>query len=129
MEFWSDVISSESITPPLHYTIMKEAILEQPGLFSLRDTAEPAPSAGEVLLRIHRVGVCGSDLHAFRGRQPFFEYPRVPGHELGAEIVEVAPNDRGLKAGDRVAVEPYLSCGQCRACRSGLLDLDRCRRR
>ena len=98
---------------------MKEAILEQPGLFSLRDTAEPAPSAGEVLLRIHRVGVCGSDLHAFRGRQPFFEYPRVPGHELGAEIVEVAPNDRGLKAGDRVAVEPYLSCGQCRACRLG----------
>ncbi|MCX6908593.1 MAG: zinc-binding alcohol dehydrogenase family protein [Verrucomicrobia bacterium] len=98
---------------------MKQVILDQPGNFVLRDAAEPTPRPGEALLRIHRVGVCGSDLHAFRGRQPFFEYPRVPGHELGAEIVEVGPNDRELKAGDRVAVEPYLSCGRCRACRLG----------
>ena len=98
---------------------MNQVVLEQPGSFRLRDVAEPLPRAGEALLRIHRVGVCGSDLHAFRGRQPFFEYPRVPGHELGAEIIEAPPNDRGLKAGDRVAVEPYLSCGRCRACRLG----------
>ncbi len=98
---------------------MKQALLEKPGCFRLTDSAEPSPRAGEALLRIHRVGVCGSDLHAFRGRQPFFEYPRVPGHELGAEIVEIVPNDRGLKVGDRVAVEPYLACGQCRACRLG----------
>ncbi len=98
---------------------MKQAVLEQPGYFRVRDAAEPAPRAGEALLRIRCVGVCGSDLHAFRGRQPFFEYPRVPGHELGAEIVEIAPNDHGLEAGDRVAVEPYLSCGRCRACRLG----------
>lgn len=98
---------------------MKQALLEQPGCFRLADAAEPTLRAGEALLRIHRVGVCGSDLHAFRGRQPFFEYPRVPGHELGAEIMEIAPNDRGLKVGDRVAVEPYLSCGRCRACRLG----------
>lgn len=98
---------------------MKEAVIEKPGQFTIRDVAEPRPCAGEALLRIIRVGVCGTDLHAFRGRQPFFEYPRVPGHELGAEIVEVGQNDRGLKAGDRVAVEPYLSCGKCRVCRAG----------
>lgn len=98
---------------------MKQAVLNQPGNFVLRDAAEPTPRAGEALLRIRRVGVCGSDLHAFRGRQPFYEYPRVPGHELGAEIEAIGPNERGLKAGDRVAVEPYLSCGRCRACRLG----------
>ena len=74
---------------------------------------------GEALVRVHRVGVCGSDIHAFRGKQPFFTYPRVVGHELGVEILAVGPNDRDLKTGDRCAVEPYLHCGRCVACRRG----------
>ena len=68
-------------------------------------------------MRIHRIGVCGTDLHAFAGQQPFFNYPRILGHELGVEVVEAPPNDRGIRAGDRCAIEPYVSCGTCRACR------------
>ena len=98
---------------------MLQIALQQPGEFVRREAIEPRAGEGEALVRIHRIGVCGTDLHAFAGRQPFFEYPRVLGHELGVEIVEIAPNDRGLKAGDRCAIEPYLSCGQCHACRLG----------
>ena len=98
---------------------MLQIALQQPGEFVRREAIEPRAGEGEALVRIHRIGVCGTDLHAFAGRQPFFEYPRVLGHELGVEIVEVAANDRGLRAGDRCAIEPYLSCGQCHACRLG----------
>lgn len=99
---------------------MKTVVLERPGEFRL--TERPAPASGvrpgEALVRVRRVGVCGSDLHAFRGRQPFFTYPRVVGHELGVEVVE-APGDSGVVPGDRCAVEPYLNCGACVACRRG----------
>src|SRR3954471_7936683 len=99
---------------------MKTLILEEPGKIAASDTAEvPAPAANEALVRVHRVGVCGTDLHAFRGRQPFFSYPRVLGHELAGEIEAVGENERGLGGGDRVAVEPYLACGSCRPCASG----------
>jgi 2-desacetyl-2-hydroxyethyl bacteriochlorophyllide A dehydrogenase len=94
--------------------------LDRPGAFRL--TTQPEPAAigpGEALLRVHRVGVCGTDIHAFYGRQPFFEYPRILGHELGVEVVAVGPNDAGLRPGDRCAVEPYLNCGACVACRQG----------
>ncbi len=71
---------------------------------------------GEALVRIHRIGVCGTDLHAFAGRQPFFTYPRILGHELGVEVISAPPNRRDIQAGDRCAVEPYISCGKCHAC-------------
>lgn len=99
---------------------MRTIILQEPGRFQLAETPPPSsPGQGEALVRIHRVGVCGSDIHAFKGNQPFFTYPRVVGHELGVEILAVGPNDEGLAAGDRCAVEPYLSCGRCIACRRG----------
>ncbi len=99
---------------------MKTIVLEEPGRFRLTDTAAPEkPGAGEALVRVHRVGVCGTDLHAFKGNQPFFNYPRVVGHELGVEVLAVGPNERGLAPGDRCAVEPYLNCGRCVACRRG----------
>ncbi|HYL81022.1 MAG TPA: zinc-binding alcohol dehydrogenase family protein [Candidatus Acidoferrum sp.] len=99
---------------------MKTIILQEPGRFQLAETPPPpSPGPGEALVRIHRVGICGSDIHAFKGNQPFFTYPRVVGHELGVEIVAVGPNDQGLAAGDRCAVEPYLNCGRCIACRRG----------
>src|SRR3954470_1646279 len=98
---------------------MKTLILDEPGSIRAAETAEViAPAAGEALVRVHRVGVCGTDLHAFRGRQPFFSYPRVLGHELGVEVVD--PGSSGeLRRGDRCAVEPYLNCGSCVACRHG----------
>lgn len=99
---------------------MKTIVLEEPGRFQMADRAAPAaPGAGEALVRVHRVGVCGSDLHAFRGKQPFFTYPRVVGHELGVEVVALGEDVSGLAVGDRCAVEPYLHCGRCIACRRG----------
>jgi len=98
---------------------MRQIVLEQPGSFAERIVDAPLAAAGEALVRIRRVGICGTDLHAFAGRQPFFSYPRVLGHELGVEVLEAPPNDRGIRAGDRCAVEPYVNCGECHACRRG----------
>lgn len=99
---------------------MKTVTLEEPGRLRLGETEAPArPGKGEALVQIRRIGVCGTDLHAFRGRQPFFSYPRVLGHELGVEVVEVGAGVTGLRVGDRCAVEPYLNCGRCAACRRG----------
>jgi 2-desacetyl-2-hydroxyethyl bacteriochlorophyllide A dehydrogenase len=99
---------------------MKTIVLEKPGDFQLTERPNPgSPPPGEALIRIHRVGVCGSDIHAYKGNQPFFTYPRVVGHELGVEIAAVGPNEKGLAVGDRCAVEPYLHCGRCIACRRG----------
>jgi 2-desacetyl-2-hydroxyethyl bacteriochlorophyllide A dehydrogenase len=95
-----------------------QIVLEQPGRFAVVNRPEPVAVAEEVLVRIHRIGVCGTDLHAFAGRQPFFNYPRVLGHELGVEVVHPG-NASGLKPGDRCAIEPYLNCGRCSACRRG----------
>jgi len=99
---------------------MKTIVLEKPGDFRLTEMpALGSPAPGEALVRVRRVGVCGTDIHAYQGNQPFFTYPRVVGHELGVEIAAVGPNEKGLAAGDRCAVEPYLHCGRCIACRRG----------
>ncbi len=95
---------------------MNELILQQPGRFVIRDGPEPRAGAGDALVRVHRVGICGSDVHAFRGTMPFVQCPRILGHELGVEVQTAPPNERGIRAGDRCAVEPYLACGTCHAC-------------
>jgi threonine dehydrogenase-like Zn-dependent dehydrogenase len=93
--------------------------LEEPGRFTAADRPEPVAAPGTALVRVHRVGVCGTDLHAFAGKQPFFSYPRVLGHELGVEVIDPGDAPNGLRAGDRCSVEPYLNCGTCIACRRG----------
>lgn len=98
---------------------MIQVTLREPGCFQVDEVPNPQPAEGEALVRIRRIGVCGTDLHAFKGRQPFFSYPRILGHELGAEVAAIGANERGLSVGDRVAIEPYLSCKTCRPCRSG----------
>jgi 2-desacetyl-2-hydroxyethyl bacteriochlorophyllide A dehydrogenase len=97
---------------------MKSLLLQNPGLLAWTDAPEPAPAAGEALVRVRRCGVCGTDIHALAGRQPFFNYPRRLGHELCVEIIS-APGDSGLRRGDSCAVEAYDFCGQCPACRAG----------
>jgi len=97
---------------------MLTVICETPGVLRAIDRATPTRNEGEVLLRIRRVGVCGTDLHIFNGNQPFLAYPRVMGHEISG-TVEEAPAGSPLRHGDTVFVMPYLSCGQCVACRQG----------
>lgn len=99
---------------------MKVITLNQPGQFSFGQMDEPlAAQAGEALVRVHRVGICGTDLHAYRGKMPFLTYPRILGHELGVEVVAVGDGVSNVVVGDKCAVEPYLNCGQCIACRTG----------
>jgi threonine dehydrogenase-like Zn-dependent dehydrogenase len=98
---------------------MLQIVLDKPGQFSAVDGAEPAAAAGQALVRVHRIGVCGTDLHAFAGQQPFFNYPRILGHELGVEVIDPGTEPTDLKRGDRCSVEPYLNCGRCIACRRG----------
>ena len=99
---------------------MKALQLEKPESWRIIDIPEPpSPVAGEVLVRVHRVGVCGTDLGGYLGKFPFFTYPRIPGHELGVEVLEVGVGVTNVRPGDRCSVEPYLNCQQCYACRRG----------
>ena len=98
---------------------MRTLTLTEPFKLELTQTAPPMAGPGEALIRVRRVGVCGTDLYAYRGRQPFFSYPRILGHEIAGEIVEVGPNPAGLMAGENCVVSPHLFCGACIACRQG----------
>jgi threonine dehydrogenase-like Zn-dependent dehydrogenase len=96
---------------------MQVAILNSPGSVVLVDHAEPGdPGPGEALVGVRRVGICGTDHHAYRGMQNFFVYPRVLGHELAVEVLAVGPGVTEVRPGDLCAVLPYLSCGTCRPC-------------
>ena len=98
---------------------MQTIPLDSPGNFSISQTEIPKRPPDSALVRIYRVGICGTDLHAFRGRQPFLSYPRILGHELGVQIMEIDANDQDLHAGDICAIEPYLNCSRCISCRRG----------
>ena len=97
---------------------MQQIVLKEIEKFISREIDEPTPGEPEALVKIRRIGVCGTDLHAFAGRQPFFDYPRVLGHELGVEVLK-APAGCGIGVGDRCAIEPYLACGHCHSCQKG----------
>src|SRR6266550_3855466 len=98
---------------------MRQIILRRPGEFVERHVPRPNASPEEALVRIRKVGICGSDLHAFGGQHPAYTYPRILGHELAGEIVNVPANSDGIEIGDYWAIEPYLSCGTCRTCKLG----------
>ncbi len=99
---------------------MKAIQLERPLSFRSIDIAEPgAPGAGEALVRVHRIGICGTDISGYLGKMPFFSYPRIPGHELGVEVLAIGAGVTNVQPGDRCSVEPYMNCGQCFPCRQG----------
>lgn len=98
---------------------MKGIVCEQVEQFKVADLEEPVFTEGEAIVSIKRVGICGTDLHAYKGNQPFFSYPRILGHELSGLIEQIGDNEEGFKAGDLVSVIPYLHCGKCVACRHG----------
>jgi 2-desacetyl-2-hydroxyethyl bacteriochlorophyllide A dehydrogenase len=97
---------------------MKILTCTTPGEFVYGQVAAPEPEEGYAIIKIRRIGVCGTDLHAFEGTQPFFSYPRILGHELAGELVAADGID-GFEPGERVTFIPYFNCGKCIACRTG----------
>jgi 2-desacetyl-2-hydroxyethyl bacteriochlorophyllide A dehydrogenase len=99
---------------------MRAVVLSAPGRLDLVEwREEPPPGPREVLVAVRRVGICGTDYHAYRGTQNFIVYPCVLGHELAVEVLQIGSEVDGLRVGDRCAVLPYLSCGLCGTCRRG----------
>lgn len=94
---------------------MKILVCDKPGELSYQEIDKPVAAAGQAILKVKRIGICGTDLHAYEGTQPFFNYPRVLGHELALEVV----NAEGFEKGEAVTIIPYFNCGKCIACRSG----------
>ncbi len=99
---------------------MKAIRLEEPKNFQHVEIDEPtSPGSGQALVRTHRMGICGTDYGGYLGKMPFFSYPRIPGHELGVEVLEVGDDVTNVNVGDRCSVEPYMNCGECYPCRKG----------
>jgi L-iditol 2-dehydrogenase len=98
---------------------MKQATMTSPGQIEIHDVPVPAPGAGEVLLRIQRIGVCGSDIHVYHGKHPLTSYPVVQRHEFSAVLEAVGPGVTGLKPGTKVTSMPQIFCGECAPCRRG----------
>lgn len=101
---------------------MKAIYIEEPGKVTFRDIPKPVRKPGEALLKVLYGGICGSDLSSYRGTFAYFDYPRIPGHEFSAEIVEIDDNDQGLKPGMVVTCNPYFNCGHCYSCQRGIVN-------
>lgn len=101
---------------------MRAIEITKAGAINLIHKEIPVPNKGEALLKILYCGICGADVASYTGNQPFTTYPRIPGHEFSAQIVEIAENSQGLQAGDVVTANPYFNCGTCYACKRGLVN-------
>ncbi len=98
---------------------MRALILKKPGEASVEQVPEPQAESGKILLRVRMVGLCGSDLNSYRGRNPMVRFPRIPGHEIAATIVEGSAAAPGLAPGTNVTMSPYTNCGKCASCLRG----------
>ncbi len=99
---------------------MRALTLSAPRKFEFTEQAEPSePGPDEAVVRVHAVGVCGTDISGYLGKMPFIQHPRILGHELGVEVMAVGANVTTVRPGDRCSVEPYLNCGACPPCRAG----------
>lgn len=96
---------------------MNRLVCVVPGEFAYEEAEMPVWEPGTTILKITRIGICGTDLHAFEGTQPYFDYPRILGHELAGEIIQTDP-DNGFEMGQIVTIIPYFNCGKCVACRN-----------
>ena len=101
---------------------MKTVLIEKPGEIKITEAPIPVPGEKEALLKVRYCGICGADVASYTGNQPFTSYPRIPGHEFSAEIVEIGENPQGLKAGDVVTANPYFNCGSCYSCERGFVN-------
>ena len=94
---------------------MKSLVCNKPGELKYEEIEMPLPVNGEAILGVKKIGICGTDLHAYEGTQPYFNYPRVLGHELALEVEDA----NGYAKGEAVTIIPYFNCGKCIACRNG----------
>lgn len=101
---------------------MKAIQITKPGEIQIIEKEKPIPQENEALLKVLYCGICGADVASYTGNQPFTTYPRIPGHEFSAQIVVIPENDRGLKVGDIVTCNPYFNCGECYACKRGIVN-------
>ncbi len=98
---------------------MKQAVMLAPGEIEIRNVPVPSPGSGEVLLRIQRIGVCGSDVHVYHGKHPYTGYPVVQGHEFSAVVETLGEGVTGFSPGMKVTSMPQIVCGECAPCRRG----------
>lgn len=101
---------------------MKAIYINAPGEVEIKEIEKPVRKEGEALLKILYGGICGSDLGSYKGTFAYFDYPRIPGHEFSAEIVEIGENSQGLKPGMVVTCNPYFNCGHCYSCEHGIVN-------
>jgi len=102
---------------------MKQAVMTAPKKIEIRDVAIPDPKDNEVLVKVMEIGVCGSDIHVYHGLHPYVSYPLVQGHEVSCEVEKPGKNVSGFTKGDKVTIEPQVSCGTCYACKHGLYNI------
>jgi L-iditol 2-dehydrogenase len=98
---------------------MKQAVMTAPGKIEIREVPPPAPAAGQVLVRMKRIGVCGSDIHVYHGKHPYTSYPVVQGHEVSGVVDRIGPGVKGFSPGDPVTFQPQVTCGRCYPCQHG----------
>jgi L-iditol 2-dehydrogenase len=99
--------------------MMKQQVMTEPHRIEFREVPVPDVDPEEVLIKIKKIGICGSDIHVFHGTHPYTSYPVTQGHEVSGQIVEVGSNVQGLKVGQKATIEPQIYCGECRPCRDG----------
>jgi 2-desacetyl-2-hydroxyethyl bacteriochlorophyllide A dehydrogenase len=97
---------------------MQSLVCQKPGEFEYQEKEIPQLTKGNSIIKIKRIGICGTDYHAFEGTQPFFNYPRILGHELSGELIDYDGDD-DFKKGEVLTFMPYFYCGKCIACRNG----------
>lgn len=102
---------------------MLQQVMTSPGVIVFNDVEIPTPSEGQVLIKMMKIGICGSDIHVFHGKHPFTKYPVTQGHEVSGEIAKVGEGVQGLKPGQKVTIQPQVVCGKCHPCRNGKYNL------
>jgi len=102
---------------------MRQAVMTSPGIIEFREAPVPGIDDDQVLVKVMSIGVCGSDIHVYRGEHPYTSYPVVQGHEVSCVVEETGKNVTGFNKGDRVAIEPQVSCGKCYACTHGMYNI------
>lgn len=102
---------------------MLQQVMTAPGEIMFREVPVPEPKKGEVLIKIMKIGVCGSDIHVYHGEHPFTKYPVTQGHEVSGEIVKVGEGVEGFAPGQKVTIQPQVVCGKCYPCRHGKYNL------